>query len=223
MTIQLNSDRHQAALIHGADIDWIASPELGVERRMLERIGDEVALATSIVRYQPGSHFKAHTHELGEEFVVLEGTFSDERGNYPAGSYVHNPPGSFHAPFSKDGCVIFVKLRQMSAAESEQLALLPTLMSWRNGPDSRQVAPLYLKNSISVSLERLAPGYNSHWSPSSQGEEIFVLDGTLQLQGAINSNLKRWSWLRHVSNKRLHIQSKDGALLWIKRGHLSTS
>jgi len=79
---------------------------------MLDRIGDEVARATTIVRYAPNSHFSSHVHSGGEEFIVLEGVFQDEHGDFPAGSYVRNPPTSSHTPGSEPGCVIFVKLWQ---------------------------------------------------------------------------------------------------------------
>ncbi|NBS74941.1 MAG: cupin, partial [Betaproteobacteria bacterium] len=111
--MNINADYSQRVVINHHDLPWIASPELGVERRMLERMGDEVAKATSIVRYHAGAQFKTHTHELGEEILVLEGVFSDEKGHYPAGSYLMNPPGSSHAPFSESGCVLFVKLRHL--------------------------------------------------------------------------------------------------------------
>ena len=91
------------------DLPWIPSPESGVERRMFERIGDEVAKATSIVRYQPGSKFESHTHEYGEEIFVVDGAFEDEHGRYPAGSWIRSPHMSMHQPFSKEGCTIFVK------------------------------------------------------------------------------------------------------------------
>ena len=96
--MQLNADFTQRAAMHGTRLPWTPSPIAGVDRRMLERIGGEVARATSIVRYAPNSHFSAHTHEGGEEFLVLEGVFSDEHGDFPAGSYVRNPPTSRHAP-----------------------------------------------------------------------------------------------------------------------------
>src|SRR5262249_41939751 len=91
---------------------WTPSPEPGVERVMLDRVGDEVAVATSIVRYRSGSRFARHVHERGEEFFVLDGVFQDEHGDYPAGTYVRNPPGTSHTPFSDPGCLLFVKLRQ---------------------------------------------------------------------------------------------------------------
>ena len=102
--MNINADYSQRVVINHHELPWIASPKSGVERRMLERQGDEVAKATSIVRYKPGSKFQAHLHELGEEIFVLDGTFSDETGNYSAGTYIMNPPGSSHAPFSESGC-----------------------------------------------------------------------------------------------------------------------
>ena len=115
------------------DLPWIKSPELGVERRMLERLGDEVAKATSIVRYQPGSKFQAHTHEYGEEIFVLDGIFSDEIGNYPAGTYIMNPPGSVHTPFSESGCTLFVKLRHLGPDQIERVVIDTKTAPWHQG------------------------------------------------------------------------------------------
>ena len=115
--VMLHADRSLPALVHGDSVLWRESPQTGVDRRLLERAGGEVARASSIVRYAPGSSFAAHSHELGEEFLVLEGVFSDEHGDYPSGTYVRNPPGSRHSQFSKMGCIIFVKLRQMARTE----------------------------------------------------------------------------------------------------------
>jgi anti-sigma factor ChrR (cupin superfamily) len=73
--MKLNADFTKRAVVHAATLGWKASPMPGVERRMLDRVGDEVARATSIVRYAPGSHFSPHVHGGGEEFLVLEGAF----------------------------------------------------------------------------------------------------------------------------------------------------
>ena len=110
--MELNADFSQRIAVHAARLPWVASPIPGVDRRMLDRIGDEVARATSVVRYAPGSRFSAHTHAGGEEFLVLDGIFQDEHGDYPAGSYVRNPPTSRHTPGSAPGCTLFVKLWQ---------------------------------------------------------------------------------------------------------------
>ncbi|MEM8776605.1 MAG: cupin domain-containing protein, partial [Pseudomonadota bacterium] len=115
--MQRNDDFSQRAVVHSEDEPWVASPIPGVDRRMLDRIGDEVARATSIVRYAPGSKFSAHVHTGGEEFFVLDGVFQDEHGDFPAGSYIRNPPESSHTPGSDEGCTIFVKLWQFDMAD----------------------------------------------------------------------------------------------------------
>src|SRR5271169_5577343 len=99
--MNLNSDFGARAAVHAARLEWTPSPIPGVDRRMLDRIGDEVARATSIVRYAPHSHFSPHTHGGGEEFLVLDGIFQDEHGDYPAGTYVRNPPTTSHTPAPK--------------------------------------------------------------------------------------------------------------------------
>jgi len=129
----INADYSQRVVINYHDLAWIPSPESGVDRRMLERQGDEVAKATSIVRYQAGSRFKSHHHELGEEIFVLDGTFSDETGDYPAGTYIMNPPGSSHTPFSESGCTLFAKLRHLGSDQVEREVIDTTTAPWYQG------------------------------------------------------------------------------------------
>jgi anti-sigma factor ChrR (cupin superfamily) len=105
----LRTDVTERITLQSHDLPWESSPAPGVERRYLTR-DETLGLATSIVRYGPGASFPAHTHPGGEEILVLEGTFADEYGTYPAGTYLRNPPGSRHHPYSPDGCVLFVKL-----------------------------------------------------------------------------------------------------------------
>lgn len=112
--MQINSDFSQRVVILPQQYQFIASPLAGVSRMMLDRAGEEVARATSIVRYAAGSGYSAHTHNGGEEILVLAGVFSDEHGDYPAGTYLRNPPGTSHKPFSADGCTLLVKLWQFA-------------------------------------------------------------------------------------------------------------
>ncbi len=108
--MELNADFTKRAVVHGAMMPWQASPIPGVERKMLDRIGDEVARATTIVRYARNSQFSPHIHGGGEEFLVLEGVFQDEHGDYPVGTYVRNPPTSRHTPGSFSGYIILIML-----------------------------------------------------------------------------------------------------------------
>ncbi len=221
MDIQLNADRTQPAQMHGARLAWVPSPEAGVERRMLERSGGEVAVASTIVRYAAGSSFHQHTHHHGEEFIVLDGTFSDERGDYPVGTYVHNPPGSSHAPRSRDGCVIFVKLRQMLPDETESVVLRPGDRSWRDGPYAgSRVADLYRNRRIDVKLLEMRAHAVVPARTTVGGEEIFVIEGDLQVLGDSPATLERWSWMRRAGSLHPELRTAGGALLWVKSGHL---
>lgn len=178
-----------------------------VERRMLDRVGDEVARATSIVRYAPRSRFTAHVHGGGEEFLVLEGVFEDEDGDYPAGTYVRNPPGTRHSPASQAGCVLFVKLRQFAPEDLEPVRLAtgfrPMALCSRPGEEVR--------------LERWAPG-EARDVPVPGGLELLVLEGGFE-EGA--ERFERLSWLRLPAGSTLRARAgSDGARLWSKSGHL---
>ena len=149
----------------------------GVERRMLDRRGAELARATSIVRYAPGSRFERHSHGGGEEILVLEGTFSDEQGNYPAGSYLRNPVGSSHAPFSEAGCTLLVKLQQMHPADQRRLVIDTNSSTWLPGlVKGLEVMPLHGFGSEHVALVRWAPGtrFQPHGHPG--GAASYRLD-----------------------------------------------
>ena len=154
--MNLNSDFSARAAVHAARLDWTPSPIPGVDRRMLDRIGDEVARATSIVRYVPHSRFASHTHGGSEEFLVLDGVFQDEHGDYPVGSYVRNPPTSSHTPGSETGCTIFVKLWQFDPGDRTPVRIDTSGLSLVTAPDLPGVefALLYESATELVLLER---------------------------------------------------------------------
>lgn len=216
--MDINADFTRRAAVHAADLPWVASPMAGVERRMLDRVGDEVARATSIVRYAPGSAFSAHVHELGEEYLVLEGTFQDEHGDFPVGSYVRNPPGSKHVPASRDGCTIFVKLRQFDPADARAVHVDTATASWHVEPDLPGVETLVLHEDERerVSLERWAPGIERALGADG-GLELLVLGGAVRQGG---DELGTHGWLRlPPGSLDSAVAGADGVTLWIKRGH----
>lgn len=217
--MELNADFSKRVVMHGDALDWQASPLPGVARRMLDRIGDEVARATTIVRYDPGSRFSPHTHTGGEEFLVLDGEFQDEHGDFPAGSYIRNPPRSSHTPGSERGCTILVKLWQFDLNDRTSVridtnAIGPTADANRAAVS---VIPLFVDQRETVRIEI--------WEPDAEaiidadgGAEIFVLEGALEENG---DKLRRHSWLRVPIGENLSPRSgPQGARLWIKSGHL---
>lgn len=218
---ELRADFSRREIVDSEQLEWLASPQAGVDRRMLDRIGGEVARATSIVRYVPASTFPSHSHGLGEEFLVLDGVFSDEHGDYPIGTYVRNPPGSSHAPSTRDGCTIFVKLRQMRADDAERVVIDTARQAWQPADAAgheRVVLFSRPDGSEDVAMERLLPGARVAPYPCAGGEEILVIDGALSDEvGSYGAG----TWLRHPPASRHGLSSRDGCLFWVKRGHLA--
>ncbi len=218
--MELNADFSQRVVVHAARLAWVPSPIAGVERRMLDRIGDEVARATSIVRYAPQSRFSAHTHGGGEEFLVLEGVFQDERGDYPAGSYVRNPPASRHTPGSASGCVILVKLWQFDAEDRMPVRLDAGAMTYAPAPGRPgvEVMPLFRDSREDVRLERWAPGAVVSLDAPG-GAEVLVLEGGFDDSG--EDHFEPQSWLRLPPGAALQATAGlEGCKAWVKTGHL---
>lgn len=204
-------------------MNWQASPSPSVWRKRLDLVGSaESGRVTSVVRYDPSSAFPMHDHPEGEEILVLEGIFSDEFGDYPAGSYLLNPEGFRHAPFSKEGCVIFVKLRQYGGSNRQQLSIKTQDVPWSSGsiPGS-ELKALYAHPDYPerMQLERWKPGtvLEHHANPS--GKEIFVLEGILEDE---YGRYSAGTWLRNPAGSTHAPFSKEGCVLYVKTGGLTS-
>lgn len=215
--MNLNSDFQQRVVLFARDAAWTPSPLPGVERRMLDRVGGELARATSIVRYAPGSHFDRHVHGGGEEILVLEGVFSDEQGDYGPGTYLRNPPGTAHTPFSQEGCVIFVKLWQFAAHDLQPVRIDTAKGTWLPGlVPGLSVMPLHEHDGVSTALVRWAPDtqFNEHTHPG--GEEILTLEGVFRDE---HGEYPAGTWLRNPRGSRhAPFTAAEGALIYVKVG-----
>ena len=217
--MELNTDCSRRVAIHAGRMPWIASPMAGVKRRMLDRIGDEVARATSIVRYAPGSHFSPHTHDGGEEFFVLEGVFQDEHGEFTAGSYIRNPPTSRHTPGSVPGCILCVKLWQFDLSDRTQVEIDTGAMPYRPaaGRPGVELIPLFSDSREEVRLERWAHEAAMVMSLPG-GAEVLALDGDFREAG---ERFEVQSWLRLPVGNTLRAKAGlEGCTVWVKTGHL---
>lgn len=212
--MNINSDFSRTVSIDCESLPWRASPLPGVERRMLDRVGDELARATSIVRYAPGSHFAAHSHPGGEEFLVLEGVFSDETGDFGPGTYVRNPPGSRHRPFSRDGCVIFVKLMQMLPEDHERRVVDTREASFAKPLAGLSTLPLHQFGAEAVFIAKLEAGAAAEIA-FPQGGELLLLAGDLVEAGR---GLRALHWMRQAAGATLCLESRTGAQFYLKHG-----
>ncbi len=214
----INEDLGRFAKVDTNAVSWVPSPSGGVERKMLERDGDEVARATTIVRFAPDSSFPEHEHGAGEEFLVLDGVFSDETGDFPVGCYVRNPKGTAHAPSSKNGCTIFVKLRQFQEDDNKQFVINTHSAEWQpHKVAGISVLPLHRHNKEFVRLSRYEPGARFPYHKHPRGEEVLVLDGSLSdEQGTYPAG----TWVRFPHGSDHTPFSDEGCTLYVKSGHL---
>ena len=208
--MDIRADLSQTALVTPDEWQWVDSPQAGVTRVMLDRVGDEVAVATSFVRYAKGSRFPTHQHALGEEFLVLEGEFGDEHGRYPAGTYVRNPAGTSHAPFSEPGCLIWVKLRQFDVADQDQFARALDTTVPEKGPEERVLHEFGAERVREVVG---AAGATVTIGNATEVEEALLVEGALA-QG--NERLPAWSWLRVPAGASVHFDAIKPTRLLVK-------
>jgi anti-sigma factor ChrR (cupin superfamily) len=218
-SIPLNMDLTKAICSHHDEHHWLKSPADGVSRIHLEREATESGHTTSFVKFDPGSYFPAHKHPLGEEIYVVKGTFSDENGDYPAGTYIRNPPGSHHKPFTRDGCTLFVKLDQFQKGDKKQLVTRPEDYQWQAGIGNLQVLSLHTFNTESTALvlwpenEVFQP--HTHWG----GEEILVIKGVFIDE---YGEYPKGSWIRSPHMSKHFPRVEEETLILVKVGHLSS-
>lgn len=213
----INADFTRRASVAGDQYEWVASPQSGVERVMLDRVGAEKARATSIVRYAYGSSFPHHSHPGGEEIFVLSGVFSADAEHYPAGWYLRNPPDSGHQPFSEEGAVIFVKLRQMQSHEQPAVRIdTRDPLAWRC-EGGRAICCLYADEYEQVCLQRIDP-HQVLLSEPAAGAELLILAGSLLLEQQV---YEQGSWLRLPAGDCCKLSAgAQGVTVYLKTGHL---
>ena len=217
----LNGDLTARVTVDTTRMEWSASPSPTVARKRVHLVGPaESGQVTSVVRYAAGSMFPAHDHPDGEEIFVLEGVFSDEHGDWPAGTYLLNPEGFRHAPFSRPGCVLFVKLRQFPGRDRERVAIATPLLRWRPGATPGiEVKPLYAQPGFtdSTRLERWAAGARRGRVTYVAGAELFVLEGELEDEAG---RYGAGTWLRFPVGAQHSPVTARGCVLYIKEGGL---
>lgn len=213
----LNMNFAQRVVVNTTQQEWIASPASGVWRKPLEREAKESGHTTSIVKYEAGSRFSTHYHPSGEEIFVIEGVFSDENGDYPAGTYIRNPPGSHHAPFSKEGCVILVKLNQFDPQDLATVRIDTNSPEWLPGIGGLEVMPLHEYKHEHVALVKWPKGERFQPHRHFGGEEIFVLSGEFNDEFG---NYPKHTWLRNPHASEHFPFVAEETIILVKTGHL---
>ena len=172
---------------------------------------------TSIVRYESGSSFASHSHPLGEEIFVLEGTFSDEHGDFGPGTYFRNPPCTSHAPYSKNGCTLFVKLHQFQANDMHPIRIDTAKAEWLPGQGGLQVMPMHDFEGEHTALVKWPA--NEVFQPHKHfgGEEILVLSGEFCDE---HGRYPKGTWIRSPHMSQHHPYVEEETVILVKVGHL---
>ncbi|MCW8331707.1 cupin domain-containing protein [Photobacterium sp. SDRW27] len=215
----LNMDRQQRVVIDTNNQLWIASPSPGVWRIPLEREAAESGQVTSLVRYDANTHFTAHFHPNGEEIFVLDGIFQDEHGHYPAGTYIRNPPGSFHSPGSDSGCLLYVKLNMFPPHDDDMIRIDTHNANWQPGiQNGLSTLPLHGCGREQTIMLRWQPGTSFPSHQHDGGEEVLVLSGEFHDE---LGKYKEGVWLRNPAGSSHQPESTEGCLMLVKSGHMS--
>lgn len=216
----INMNFSETVVIDSESQSWVASPRAGVLRKPLAREDAERGHATSVVRYDPGASFSAHNHPLGEEILVLEGVFSDETGDYKKGTYFRNPEGFRHAPFSKQGCTILVKLHQFQDGDSDHVCIDTQQADWQFLSDHVQRIQLHTFNTEQVALLRVQAGAKVPVPANAKAFELFLISGHL-----LDDDRKHppGTWIRSPRMQQLTSSAESDALIWMKTGHFQTA
>lgn len=215
----LNGDYSVRVTVDTQSMPWSPSPSGTVWRKRVHLVGSaESGQVTSVVRYEPGASFPSHGHPGGEEILVLEGIFSDEHGDWPAGSYLLNPEGFHHSPFSRDGCIIFVKLRQYPGENREHVAVQSNNLEWTSSV--RKIASwkkLYAQEPFTdfMRLEAWDSPAELGQINFPQGAELFVCKGQLADEFGVYPT---HSWLRIPAGGAITPSSNEYCELYIKEG-----
>lgn len=212
--MKVNSDRNKTVLVQTSDRGWCKSPLIGVGRIPLERVLPESGPVTSLVKYESGSQFSAHTHPLGEEILVLEGVFEDENGCYPAGSYLRNPPGSNHRPFSRTGCKLLVKLNWFNEKDLRQVTLTNVLDIELKFQYEKV---LHQFKNEKTSLIFIPKGQTWVNSETQNGNELFIIKGQVS---SLARDLIAGAWLREIKGKLFEFEAIEDTVIYRKTGHI---
>ena len=219
MSEQINADLSVRAVAHTGEMDWTSSPSGTVWRKRMHLVGPpESGQVTSVVRYEPKASFPAHDHPDGEEILVLDGVFSDEHGDWPSGTYLLNPEGFRHAPFSEAGCLLLVKLRQFPGRDRRHVVIDTRALEWQEDPaPGTATKTLYRQPGFAdeTLLERWHAGAELGIVAYEHGAELFVIDGEFSDE---EGSYSKGSWLRMPLGSMHHPHAAGGCTLYIKTG-----
>lgn len=213
----LNLDFSQRLVINSGQLAWVGAPAPRVWHKQFERELPERGRSTSLVRFQYGSSYHTKGHPMGEEILVLDGTFSDEYGEYPTGTYLRYPPEFEHTSYSESGCILFVKVDHFQPGDNERVVILPDAMNWTPTECGGSMVTLHRHTQEHTALVRWSPGKCAPVHQRSAGEEVLIIEGRLADE---HGEYPSHTWIRCPHRCDHNFFTEEGALVFIKNSHL---
>ncbi|MBD2437123.1 cupin domain-containing protein [Nostoc sp. FACHB-110] len=214
---KINHDSFSRAAVLSNSLTWYKTLHTGILFGCFESDQDvQSHPVTMLTKFEPGGFFGLHGHPGGEEILVLQGNFQDETGVHPPGTYLLNPEGFIHRPYSDEGCLTFVKLRQHGGKTRRQVRVNIFELPWQAGiiPEIK-VKLLYEQMDYpeKVWIEQWQPGTALSNVVENEVKEIFVIEGTWSDE---LGDYPAYSWVRYSPHCPYSPASKNGCLIYVK-------
>lgn len=204
----MNSDYEKRALIDTNTIPWQETKTKNVFKKVLSIKGKE---ETSFIKLNEGSYLTQIKKINSVEIFVLEGSYINEYGEYPKGTYLRLPKENEALVKSDEGCTIFRKTNFFT--DTQEIIIDTNNTKWLQGQGNLEVKPLHEQTALVKwpKDEKFIP--HQHWG----GEEIVVLQGTfIDEHGEYPKN----TWIRspHLSEHFPHVDEET--IIFVKTGHM---
>ena len=204
----MNSDYEKRALIDTNTIQWQETQVKNVFKKILAIKDKE---ETSFIKLKEGSVLNQEQKINSVEIFVLEGTYINEYGKYPQGTYLRLPLENEALVKSDKGCVIFRKTNFFT--DNEKLIIDTNASAWLQGQGNLEVKPLHNQTALVKwpKNERFIP--HKHWG----GEEVVVLHGVFIDE---YGEYPKGSWIRspHLSEHFPYVNEET--IIFVKTGHM---
>ena len=204
----MNSDYEQKALIDTNTIQWQETQVKNVFKKILAIKDKE---ETSFIKLNEGSVLNQEQKINSVEIFVLEGTYINEYGEYPQGTYLRLPEENEALVKSDKACVIFRKTNFFT--DKQKIIIDTNTTLWLQGQGNLEVMPLYEQTALVKwpKGERFIP--HKHWG----GEEIIVLKGVFMDE---YGEYPKGSWIRspHLSEHFPYVNEET--IIFVKIGHM---
>ena len=213
---EINADFNVSVSVETNINEWRVSSITG-NKKYFERIEKNKLCLTMLAQFPAGRGFKKFGYERGVEFFVISGVFSDSEGDYSAGCYVRNPAGTYHEPFTRNGCTVLFKLGQFQPLDRKRIVIeskKPTVRWLPVGEPGVSRLALHHFSEEVINLYRIRSECWLTFKHQKYGLELFVCEGAITVSG---KRYETGDWLRYPAGSRVKVSAIGDVCLYVKQ------